>query len=210
MSYKEVTKKSYNATAEKYAENVENLAPLQSMEKLLKHLPPKARLLDIGCGSGRDAKIFSEKGLHVTGIDICPNLLKIAQKNAPLAAFIPMDMEEITLPKNWFDCAWASSSLPHIAKDAILTVFQNIHAVLKEGGYFYFNLKKGTGSGLEKDARYTEEVEKFWAYYEEEEIRELLQKAQFELIEISVTEKNDPYQTHDVYRVLCKKPRLKK
>lgn len=205
MNYKDITKKSYQATAKKYAAKVENLAPMQSIEKFVKHLPSRAKVLDIGCGSGRDAKIFSEKGLYVTGIDLCPDLINIAKKNAPHAAFIEMDMEDITLPNNWFDGAYASSSLPHISKDAILTVFKNIHAVLKAGGYFYFNLKKGTGFGLEKDIRYEEDIEKFWAYYEEEEIKSLIQKAQFELIEIGQTEKKDPYQTHDVFRVLCKK-----
>src|SRR4051812_15222740 len=80
---KEITQQSYEATAAEFAHNVADLAPLASIEKFVKMLPPKAKILDIGCGSGRDAKIFSSQGAHVIGIDFCSNLLEIAKKHSP-------------------------------------------------------------------------------------------------------------------------------
>lgn len=56
--YKQITKESYQATASEYARNVEDLAPTGSIEKLMKFLPPNPKIIDIGCGSGREAKLF--------------------------------------------------------------------------------------------------------------------------------------------------------
>jgi 2-polyprenyl-3-methyl-5-hydroxy-6-metoxy-1,4-benzoquinol methylase len=96
MNHKEVTKKSYAAAAREYASNVAALAPIQSIERFITLLPPKAFLLDIGSGSGRDAKIFSERGLNVTGIDFCENLIEIAKATAPLVKFQVMDMDRLS------------------------------------------------------------------------------------------------------------------
>ncbi|MBA3536983.1 MAG: methyltransferase domain-containing protein [Tatlockia sp.] len=84
ISNKEITKQSYQATASQFAHNVAELAPIGSIEKFIKLLPSKAKIIDIGCGSGRDAKIFSNMGANVLGIDFCSNHIEIAKKNAPL------------------------------------------------------------------------------------------------------------------------------
>ena len=56
---KEITKESYQATANEYTQNVVNLAPTGSIERFINFLPPNAKIIDIGCGSGRDAKNIS-------------------------------------------------------------------------------------------------------------------------------------------------------
>ncbi len=206
MNPKDITRKSYEETAEEYASNVEDLAPFPSMEKFIQMLPPKATLLDIGSGSGRDAKIFSERGLQVTGVDICENLLKIAKAHAPLAQFYLMDMESMTFPEDTFDGVWSSSALPHLSKEKLPHVINSIHSILKKGGAFYFNLKQGSGEGLENDDRYEPNRPKFWAYYEADEIRTILQEAHFIILELSHSPKRLSYQSHDVFRVFCRKP----
>ena len=45
MSNKEITKESYQATAEEFARNVANLAPMASIEKFIKLLPLKLKSL---------------------------------------------------------------------------------------------------------------------------------------------------------------------
>jgi SAM-dependent methyltransferase len=86
-NYKKITKESYQSTAEEFARNVDDLAPTGSIEKFIKLLPPKAKIIDIGCGSGRDAKLFTNMGATVLGIDFSSNLIDIAKRKAPLAEF---------------------------------------------------------------------------------------------------------------------------
>src|SRR4029077_5220623 len=119
------TKASYEATAEEYTHNVQDLAPLESIGKMKKHLSQHAKLLDLGCGSGRDAKIFTEMGVDVTGIDFCSRLIEIATKKAPIAKFQLMDIEALSFPDCSFDGVWAAMSLGHIPKKILPAVLKN-------------------------------------------------------------------------------------
>jgi SAM-dependent methyltransferase len=205
MLYKETTRLSYEATASTYAENVSALAPIESIEKLISVLIPTPRILDIGCGSGRDAKIFQSMGAEVIGIDFCASLLEIAKAHAPSVDFQLMDIEELDFPEETFDAVWAASSLLHLPKSVLPHVLARIHAILEEDGYFYLTLKKGSGEQLEVDERYEDAKQKFWAYYEADEIKKLLTEAQFAVLACDLIEKNHPYHSHAAYRLFCRK-----
>jgi len=62
--------------------------------RLMTHLalPAGARILDAGCGKGRYAGILSAMQFQVTGIDLCPSNIRIAQSNIPEATFYTQDM----------------------------------------------------------------------------------------------------------------------
>lgn len=205
MSAKEITRESYQTTAQAFAHNVADLAPMKSIEKFIKFLPPNAKIIDIGCGSGRDAKIFTNMCADVLGIDFCSNLISLAKAHAPLAEFQLMDIETMSLPASSFDGAWAACSLGHISKKVLPDVLKNIHFLLKQCGYFYLALKKGAGEILEKDLRYDGDVKKFWSYFEEEELKNILQAAQFKILAFDRVEKSHTYQTHSAFRVFCQK-----
>jgi len=204
MSYKEITKQSYQQTAEQFSNNVRDLAPVISIEKFITLLPANPTILDLGCGSGRDAKIFSEKGAKVVGIDYCSNLLDIACNTAPLAEFLEMDIEELSFPECSFDGVWAATSLSHIPKAMLSAVLKNIHLLLKDKGYFYLTVNKGTGEVLKKDLRYGD-FEKFSSYFEEQELRKFLQDANFKILELAHIDKKHPYQINLYLRVFCQK-----
>ncbi len=82
-----VTLSSYDSTAVQYAQNVELLHPESQAQKFQEMLPKGAKILDVGCGSGRDAKVFSEKGFDVTGVDFSSNMIELATVTAPKVAF---------------------------------------------------------------------------------------------------------------------------
>jgi ubiquinone/menaquinone biosynthesis C-methylase UbiE len=204
-SAKEITKESYQITAKAYASNVASLAPLASIEKFSKLLPNDATIIDIGCGSGRDAKLFNNMGVNVVGIDFSSNLLEIAKEHAPLSTFKLMDMETMDFPQATFDGVWAACSLGHIPKSHLPQVLNKINYILKDKGYFYLALKKGLGEKLEFDERYKGNIQKFWSFYEEKELKEILVAAKFSILECDVVEKSHPYQTHLAFRVFCQK-----
>jgi SAM-dependent methyltransferase len=203
--YKEITRASYQATAKEFAQNVADLAPVESIEKFIKLLPSKAKIIDIGCGSGRDTKIFTHAGVDVLGIDFSSSLIEIAKMYAPLAKFQLMDIEAMSLPSAMFDGAWAACSLGHIPKNKILNVLNQIHILLKEEGYFYLALKKGRGEVLEKDERYTGNHQKFWSFFEEDELISYIENAGFNIVDFKLIGKKYDYQTHSAFRVFCKK-----
>lgn len=203
--YKQITKESYQATAQEFARHVHDLAPIGSIEKFIKLLPPNPQIIDLGCGSGRDAKLFTKMGAAVLGIDFSSNLIDIAKCNAPLAEFQLMDIEMINLPIASFDGAWAACSLGHIAKKILPDVLKKVHCLLKGKGYFYLTLKKGIGEIFDQDSRYDGDIKKFCAFYEEEELRKILQAAPFQILDFDIIQKTHHYQTHDAIRVFCQK-----
>lgn len=205
LSNKEITRESYQATAQQFAHKVADLAPMESIEKFISMLSPKAKIIDLGCGSGRDAKIFTDRGIDALGVDYCASLIEIAKVHAPLAGFQLMDIEAMNFPESSFDGAWAACSLGHIAKSQLPNVLKKIHLLLKENGYFYLTLKKGSGEVLEQDSRYDGDFKKFWSFFEEDELRKLLQSAQFKILDFAMVEKHCQYQTHDSFRVFCQK-----
>lgn len=204
MSDKLITKESYEATAEEFAHNVADLAPMESIQKFVSFLSAKAKIIDVGCGSGRDAKIFTENGLSVLGVDFSQNLINIAKSNAPLAEFQIMDIEKISFASSSFEGAWANSSLSHIPKKILPSVLQNIHSVLKASGYFYLTVKQGIGEELREDLRYGH-FEKFWSFFEEDEIAEYVRSANFEIVDCCIVQKKFKYQTHPCVRIFCQK-----
>lgn len=206
MSYKAVTKASYEATAEEFARNVADLAPMESIQRFVNLLPTKARIIDIGCGSGRDAKIFTEKGVSVLGIDFCEKLIDIAKTNAPLAEFQLMDIETATFIPTSFDGAWACCSLHCIPKKTLPDVLKNIHSILKENGFFYLTLTKGSGETLEKDLRYGGgDFVKFCSFFEEKELQEFVKSAGFKILECTIVHKEAKYPTRPCIRIFCQK-----
>jgi ubiquinone/menaquinone biosynthesis C-methylase UbiE len=205
MLNKEITRESYQATAQQFAQNVIDLAPIESIEKFIKLLPSKAKIIDLGCGSGRDAKIFTSMGADVLGVDYCSNLINIAKAHAPLANFKLMDIETMSFPASSFDGVWSACSLAHISKKMFPDVLKKINFILKENGYFYLALKKGSGEILERDSRYEGDFKKFWSFFEKDELNNFLQEAQFKILEFDTVEKSHTYQTHSAFRVFCQK-----
>lgn len=199
-----LTLNSYESTVCEYSRNTETLHPHLHAKNFIEMLSPHAKIIDIGCGPGRDAKIFQENGLRVVGIDFSPKMIAIAKQNAPKAEFHVMNMERMDFPKEAFEGAWASASFVHLPKKRVVQVFKNIHNFLKTNGVFYLSVKKGTGEALAQDKRYGN-MQKFWSFFEEAELVDLLKEANFEIVEANCMNPKSSYQTHPTIHVFCKK-----
>ncbi len=209
VNHTALTRNSYESSAEEYAKNVMHLHPKAQGEKFQKMLPDHATILDVGCGSGRDAKIFSEMGLKVVGIDFSSKMIEVAKQTAPQAQFHKMDLEDIRFPQESFDGVWASCSLLHIPKNKIISVLSQIHNLLRKDGVLYLSVKQGAGEMVEKDQRYGG-LEKFWSFFQEDELRDFLVSAGFNIHEICVVGAISSYQTHPRIKVFSKKCQVKK
>jgi SAM-dependent methyltransferase len=143
------------------------------------------KILDIGCGSGRDAEYFVSKGLDVIGIDLSDRFIEISQAKVPKAKFIKMDMRNIDFPVEYFDGIWLMASLLHIPKLEVKYTIIKFKEVLKTNGIIYISVKLGEGEKFVKRDRY-KGLEKFFAFYTESEISNLLEDFGFEIIKLSL------------------------
>lgn len=202
--YSKITIESYDKTINYYIENVKDLHPYKESKSFLYLLDKKSSILDIGCGYGRDSKIFADKGFKVTGIDLSKKMVKIARKLVKNADFKAMNMMTLNLKKESFDAIWANAAFCHISKKDIPKAIKEAYRVLKKNGIFYLSLKKGKGELLEADERYGG-VKKFWSFFQKKEIEKILKKTGFKIIKSCVKNTKDSYATHPWISIFCKK-----
>ncbi len=140
----------YNTNAQKFFSNTYALDMSEHHERFLKYLPQGAMLLDAGCGSGRDAKKFSDLGYEVDAFDASEELVKLARKstNLPVKKMLFSDMNLIEA----YDGIWCCASLLHIPISELLNDMKKLSAALKKKGVWYVSFKYGTGQ-REKDGR---------------------------------------------------------
>lgn len=105
-----------------------------------------SRILDFGCGSGRDSKYFLSKGYSVVSMDGSPKMCEIASKYIGKNVLC-QKFDEIKF-ENEFDGIWASASLLHIPKKNLKDIFKLLYKALKDDGYMYISFKYGKYEGV--------------------------------------------------------------
>jgi SAM-dependent methyltransferase len=104
-------------------------------------LPAGGQILDLCCGTGQLAKILTDNGYKVTGLDISAGQLRFARKNAPLARFIKADARSFTLEPKFNAVFCTFDALNHIMNIEDLTeIFKNVNSCLVPGGIFVFDM----------------------------------------------------------------------
>jgi SAM-dependent methyltransferase len=147
--------------------------------RFLKYLQRGDHILDFGCGSGRDAKVFLEKGYQITATDGSSACCKLAA-NYMGQEVLCRTFKQLSFVQE-FDGVWASASLLHVPFDEITEIFLLIDQALKPGGVLYASFKYGDFEG-ERNGRYFTDLT-------EERLRTLLKPInRLETIETFVTD----------------------
>lgn len=102
-------RKYWGRRAPSFFDNINQEDPDRWMDVIEQEIPvsENCRVLDIGTGPGFFAVALAKRGYDVTAVDLTPEMLEQAKKNAgPLAEkihFLPMDAEHLDFPDNSFD-----------------------------------------------------------------------------------------------------------
>ena len=126
-------------------------------------------LLDLGCGDGRDALFFAEKGLEVTAIDFSESGIAILQSMNPAITASVMDIQRVEFPDASFDAIYAHLSIHYFDDAATKDIIQNIHRMLRPGGFFFVKCKSvhdplfGQGEKVGEDLYRTDHVRHFFS-----------------------------------------------
>jgi SAM-dependent methyltransferase len=120
------------------------------------------RILDAGCGTGRDTRYFISKGYVVISFD--PSQKMVDQCNLyPFAYCKKMFLDEIRY-KNEFDGIWCCAVLLHLKKNKIVQALQTLKTALTIGGVLFVSIKKGKGFSYDKG--------RYFQYYTDNDLRE--------------------------------------
>lgn len=145
------THEYYEKNAQEFFESTVNANLDYLYEDFLEFIPDGGKILDLGCGTGRDSKNFIIKGYDVTSVDASPSLAALAKK----------ELDVNVICKNFvdlnFDCqfhgVWACASLLHCSRAQLPEIIERVVKSLVPGGVFYASFKYGDFEG-ERDGRF--------------------------------------------------------
>jgi SAM-dependent methyltransferase len=118
--------------------------------KFLPLVGAEGRILDLGCGSGRDTKYFVDLGYKVDAIDASKEMVRLASIKSGLE--VKHMSFELFSPDLQYDGIWACASLLHVEPKALKSMFVHISHWLNVSGVLYASFKYGDGVRV-KDGR---------------------------------------------------------
>jgi SAM-dependent methyltransferase len=123
----------YDAIAVEYDRSRDR--PWPEVVDFAESLPTRSLVADLGCGSGRHAKVLAGEGHKVVGLDASARLLEIARRKLPEAAFVQGDLCGLPFPDSRFPAAVAVASIHHLPSESErIAAMREIARVLRPGG----------------------------------------------------------------------------
>lgn len=166
----------YEQGAEAFWEGTRDHDVSQNIEALLAELACEgpSRILDLGCGPGRDLLEFRRRGHLPVGLDGCAAFVEMAKKLASTTV-LHQDFLKLTLPPATFDGIFANASLFHVPTQELPGVLEALFGALKPGGVLFASNPRGANDEGWHGRRYG-------AYHQDARWFELLTAARFEPI----------------------------
>ncbi|GGM03336.1 tellurite resistance [Streptomyces cinereus] len=150
----------YQNHAKDFFEQTLNVNMQNIYQLFLEHLPKtplrnQQKILDVGCGSGRDSVFFANQGFEVVAIDGSQNLIDLAKETDTRIDWQCLRFDEIAKQswQNHFTGIWACASLLHVPFDDLSKILNELITCLTPNGVLYASFKYGD-SEREQDGRF--------------------------------------------------------
>lgn len=134
----------YNQNAEGFRAGTRDHDVSQNIEALLDAITgePPFRILDFGCGPGRDLRTFQRLGHTPVGLDGAEEFVRMARADTGCEVW-RQDFLALSLPEQRFDGVFANASLFHVPAGELPRVLAEIHDTLKPGGVLFASNPRG-------------------------------------------------------------------
>ena len=109
------------------------------------------KILDAGCGIGKENKYLTEKGFEPIGIDFSENMISESRKKYPCGQFEIMDLSKLTFKENSFDGIIFINTLLYIPKGKLDQIFSGFNKVLTKNGKLIIITQEGDLERLEEE-----------------------------------------------------------
>lgn len=167
----------YNINAQAFYDGTVNADMSLWRDKFEKYMPDGGRILDAGCGSGRDSRAFKQHGYSVVAFDASSEMCRMASQLIGQEVW-QMRFDEIAF-KDEFDGIWACASLLHVMQEDLPEVFRKLRKALVKRGTIYASFKYGEGI--------TNRGERTFSDFTEETVKDMFGNAGLEVLECGIT-----------------------
>ncbi|MGD2205373.1 MAG: class I SAM-dependent methyltransferase [Anaerolineae bacterium] len=172
---------SYDHVAADFAAQWGDLPLEQALSAFAERITGRRRVLDLGCGPGRDVDFMSQIGCRLVGLDLSIGMLSEARCRLPDADLVRADLRCAPFATAAFDGIWACASLLHVPRVQFPDAVAEVARLLRRpGGLFYLSLKRGHGE------RWVAGIggrRIFFVYYQPSEVETRLRQAGFQILE---------------------------
>ena len=179
---KDTDRSNYNLTFRSYEDNAKLFAQKwlhgndddTRISRFVEFLgdPPK-RIIDLGCGFGRDLKWFSSAGYSCIGVDSCSQFVEIAHDLCETnCTIICDDMLSVEFPFNSVNGVWSRGTLFHLTRNDFVRILKKCYRWLRDDGILSIQLIAGEGCGIYSIDN--DSPKAFYQLYNEEEVIELM------------------------------------
>lgn len=176
---KTVVRQGYNKAAKDYLKNRDRFINDKYLKKLVKLLKPRAKILDLGCGSGKPvAEFLARKGFEVIGLDISEKQIELAGKNVPNARFEVKDMSKLKVEEYDVGAAVSFYAIFHTHRETHKELFKKINSFLPRNGLILVSMGASDWEGSED----FHGAEMWWSHYGQDRNRKIIEKAGFEVM----------------------------
>jgi SAM-dependent methyltransferase len=151
----DLTLQHYNQRARDFLEGTREHDVSQNIGALLRHIQaePPFRILDFGCGPGRDLRAFSRLGHSAVGLEGATEFVAMARTGSGCEVW-QQDFLQLALPGAHFDGVYANAALFHVPSRELPRVLAQLRATLKPGGVLFSSNPRGANEEGWNGGRY--------------------------------------------------------
>lgn len=180
---------TYDKEAVEWSATHDQIEFWQSEVADFRELLPSGKIIEIGAGGGRDARLLIAAGYDYLGTDISQPMLDEATKRNPGAKYEHKSIYDLDYPDETFDGFWMSNTLHHVPKERVPEALLSVHRILRPGAIGFISVKEGRGEKMvsevsEADVQGT--YQRLFSYFKEDELQGLLEESGFEVIKTKV------------------------
>lgn len=144
----------YDDHADEYIRSTLGVEMQSLYQPFLDRLPKDGRILDAGCGSGRDSKHFLDRGYSVVSMDASRKMVDVTTELTGQQA-LQTTIQDIS-ETDEFDGVWACASLLHLPLVELPDVFRRMAQALRPSGVIYASFKEGKGERIQDGRLFTD------------------------------------------------------
>jgi ubiquinone/menaquinone biosynthesis C-methylase UbiE len=143
---------TYDRIAGRFADEWWSTRLAGPMSRFARSLPPAGRVLDLGCGPGRDTAWLAEQGFTALGLDASAGMVDEARRRVTDAgtAFVRGDLVSLPFGARSADGAWVCASLLHLDPADALQALAEVRRVLRPGGALFAGVQQGEGDAIKR------------------------------------------------------------